>query len=151
MRFAVGMLMCLGGLSAAWANDPPSRNPAAAAPTATPSAAPAASSATAPASAPAATTSASGNAPAPAAAPANASAQSAKNTELTEDEKKYLSHGYKLQIRSGQKYFCHSESQLGTRFATTVCRTAEQMAAATQNSKDFASEMERPNGNRVGR
>jgi hypothetical protein len=86
-----------------------------------------------------------------AAAPANAAAQPAKPTELTADEKSYLSHGYKLQIRGGEKYFCRSEQQLGTRFATTTCRTAEQMAASAQTSKDFATEMERPNGNKPGR
>ena len=165
MRIAVGMLICLGGLSAAWANEPPSPNPAAAAPaqqpTATdqgkpapggaPSTAPAESSATtapAGASAPAATTSKSENAlTSAAAAPTSAAAQASKTAALTDEEKKYLSHGYKLQTRGGQKYFCHSETTLGTRFASTICRTSEQMAAATQNSKDFAAEMQRPGWN----
>jgi hypothetical protein len=172
MRIAVGMLMCLGGLSAAWANDPSPSNPAVApsqqpatdqgksapAPDGAAATAPAAASTTLPtpnaASPPAAvtaTTNKTENAPTPAAAPASAAAQSAKKTDLTADEKNYLSHGYKLQIRGGQKYFCRSEAQLGTRFATTTCRTAEQMAATRQNSKDFTSEMERPSGNTPGR
>lgn len=156
MRIAVGMLMCLGGLSAAWANEPPSPAPQ---PTATNQGKPAASDApssvsgatTTPAAASAQPASKSDNSPTPAAASANTAAQPAKTAELTADEKNYLSHGYKLQLRGGQKYFCRSEAQLGTRFATTTCRTAEQMAVAAQNSKDFTSGMERPNGNKPGR
>jgi hypothetical protein len=171
MRIAVGMLMCLGGLSAAWANEPLPPNPAASpaeqqaataqskptpgAPSTAPAvsgatAAPAGSSAASPLAS-AVTTGKPENSPTPAAGPANAAVQPAKTTELTADEKNYLSHGYKLQIRSGQKYFCRSETPLGTRFATTTCRTTEQMAVAARNSKDFASEMERPSGNNPGR
>ena len=168
MRIAVGMLMCLGGLSAAWANEPPSPSPAAAPtpqPTTTdqgnppPGGAPstasgaASSATTAPAgtSAPPATAGKSERAPTATAVPASAAAQSAKTTELTADEKNYLSHGYKLQIRSGQKYFCRSETDTGSHFATTTCRTAEQMAVDTRNSKDFAAGMELPNSNRPGK
>ena len=127
MRIAVGLLMCLGGASTTWATDPPAQTPS-------PAAAPSAST---PAATPTPTT--------PAATPS-----AAKTTELTADEKNYLSHGYKLQIKGGQKYFCRSEAEVGSRFAKTTCRTSEQMAVVTQNSKDFAAEMERPSGNRTG-
>jgi hypothetical protein len=159
MRIAVGMLMCLGGFAVAWANEPPSPGPAAAPqPVATdqgkpdaPSSVSGATTAPAGANAPSVTASKSVNSSTAAAAPANAAAQPAKPTELTADEKSYLSHGYKLQVRGGEKYFCRSEQQLGTRFATTTCRTAEQMAVSTQSSKDFAAEMDRPNGNKPGK
>ena len=167
MRIAVGMLMCLGGLSAAWANEPPSPSPAAAptqqpttadqgnpppggAPSTAPGAASSATTAPTGMSAPPAIASKSEHAPTATAAPASAAAQSAKTTELSADEKNYLSHGYKLQIRGGQKYFCRSETDTGSHFASTTCRTAEQMAATRQNSKDFTSGMERSSGNRPG-
>jgi hypothetical protein len=82
----------------------------------------------------------------PAAAPTSAPAQS-KTPALTNDDKILLAQGYKLEMRGGQKFFCHSETQLGTRFQNKVCHTAEALAASRQNSKDFASDMQRPGWN----
>lgn len=130
MRLAVKMLICLAGSGAALAEPP--AGPAVATP-----AAQAASSAPV----------ASNNTPATA-APSD-SAPSPKKQELSADEKSLLSRGYKLEMRGGQKYFCHEESQLGTRFSSKVCRSAEQMASLRKNSQEFTSEMQRPSGNRA--
>ena len=149
MRIAVGMLVCLGGLSAAWANDPEQSNPP---PGGAPPAAPAGASSPTTDPAKANAPAAAASAPTPAAAPpANAAAQPAKTTELTDEEKNYLSHGYKLQMRGDQKYFCHREAKTGTRFAETICRTAQQMAATSRNSKDFTNDIQRPSGNQPGK
>jgi hypothetical protein len=156
MRLAVGMLMSLGAFSMAWADDPPPSQPVAS-PTDQQAAAATAQGKPAPADTPAAvaTSNAAATAAAPptksesapAATPASTTAQTSKNQDLTDDEKKLLSRGYKLETRGGQKFFCHSETLVGSRFPTKTCRTAEQMAAIRQNSKDYLNDVQRSSGN----
>ena len=159
MRLAVGMLMYLGlgAFSVTWADNPPPSQPVATptdqqasaataqdkpAPAGTPVAGAAASNAaTTPAATPARSESA------PAAVPAATTAQTSKTQDLTDDEKKLLSHGYKLETRGGQKFFCRSETLVGSRFPTKTCRTAEQMAVVRQNSKDYLNDVQRSSGN----
>jgi len=143
MRLAVGMLMCLGGMSVAWADDPPPSQPVAT-PTDQQASMATAQDKPAPAGTPATPTKSESP---PASAPAATTAQTSKTQDLTEDEKNLLAHGYKLETKGGKKYFCRSETPVGTRFPTKTCRTAEQMAAIRQNSKDYVNDIQRPSGN----
>ena len=157
MRLAVGMLMYLGAFSVTWADNPPPSQPVATptdqqasaataqdkpAPAGTPVAGATASNA---AATPAATPTKSESAPA--APPAGTTAQTSKTQDLTADEKNLLSHGYKLETRGGQRFFCRSETLVGSRFPTKTCRTAEQMAVIRQNSKDYMNDVQRSSGN----
>jgi hypothetical protein len=76
----------------------------------------------------------------PAPAPPKTAAQSATTVVLTDEEKRYLLQGYKLKIERGKKYFCRSETAAGTRFSSTVCRTAETIRINRQNSRDAAEQ-----------
>ena len=99
MRIAIGMLMCVAGLSAGYAG-----------------------------------------AAEPASAPPKPAAQSVTTVVLTGEEKRYLAQGYKLKIEGGKKYLCHSETPPGSRFSSTVCRTAETIRINRQNSRDAADQ-----------
>ena len=101
-------------------------------------------------------------APAPAPAPASAPAPAPSDTTnaapkakrlyledktLTNDEvKKLFEQGYKPTSRNGEVYYCRREQSLGTRFATTICRTADQMKQLERDSKDLATQKQRPGG-----
>jgi hypothetical protein len=136
MRLAVGLLASLSliGLSQAFATDPPSP---AATPPATPSAAP-------PTTAPSTST------PAPATSapqastttPAAQPAAPAKPELTTAQEKNLISQGYKVETRNGEKYFCKNEAALGTRFTHKHCRSADQILADTQDSKDVTRQVQ---------
>ena len=153
MRIAVGLLVCLGGLSTAWGNEPPAAPQPVAAP-ADQQAAPAPgqskptpgdAASTAPAAAPtapAATATATTSKP----ESATATAQSPR-TLGPDDEKNLVAHGYKIEMKGGQKYFCRSETPTGTRFPKKTCRTEEQMASTRQSSKDYLNDVQRPSGN----
>jgi hypothetical protein len=149
MRLAVGLFasLSLAAFSQAFAADPPSQSatpqgqqPAAAAPaeSAPTTSAPAAPAPTA--SAPAATAPTASTAP-----PATQPTSTAKTDkpELTPEEKNLLSQGYKLDMRGDQKYFCHSETSLGSRFPHKSCRKSEEILAGTQRSKDMTGDMQR--------
>ena len=99
MRIAIGMLMCLMGLSAGGAG-----------------------------------------AAEPASAPPKTATQSVTTVVLTDEEKRYLTQGYKLKIEGGKKYFCRSETPPGTHFSSNVCRTAETIRINRQNSRDAADQ-----------
>ena len=79
----------------------------------------------------------------PASAPPKGAAQSVTTVVLTDEEKRYFSQGYKLKIEGGKKYFCRLETPPGTRFSSTVCRTAETIRLNRQNSRDAADEAQR--------
>jgi hypothetical protein len=141
MRLAVGLFASLSvaALSQAFATDPPAQSttpqgqqPAAVAPATT---APAAAAPTA--STPAAATAA------PSATPPAAATTKDGKPELTQDEKNLISSGYKLEMRGDQKYFCHSETALGSRFPHKSCRKEEEILASTQRSKDTTDQMQR--------
>lgn len=108
--------------------DPPSTPASAAAPSAPAS--------TATASAPTST------ATPTAAKPATDGAKSA-TTELTPNEKRLISSGYKLEVKGDKHIFCRREATLGSRFEKKVCGTADQLAAQTQDSKDMAESSQR--------
>lgn len=116
------------GTGSAFAADPPSAPASAATPTApTSTAAPAAPASTATPTA---------------AKPAADGAKSAP-TELTAQEKRLISAGYKLEVKGDKRIFCRKEVTLGSRFAKSVCGTADQLAAQTQDSKDMAEGAQR--------
>jgi hypothetical protein len=142
MRLAVGMLMSLGVFSVTWADNPPPSQPVAT-PTDQQASAATAQDKPAPAGTPATPTRSES---APAAPPAGTTAQTSKTQDLTDDEKKLLSQGYKLETRGGQKFFCRSETLVGSRFPTKTCRTAAQMAVVRQNSKDYLNDVQRSSG-----
>jgi hypothetical protein len=116
MRLAVSVLTCfaLSATTAALAD------PATTEPSATPAAAPA-TPAPATAAAPAA---------AHPAAPAAADHASVEISAAQMDqlEKHFLSEGYKIEMRNGEKYFCRREEQLGSRLGgQKQCSTAQQL------------------------
>jgi len=122
MRLFSGVLACvfIGAGSAALAEDPPpstTNNSASTAPAAAaPSAAPATTAAT----------------PAPVAGAAKSSvtvtaaATPPAAPQVDPIEKHFISEGYRVQMRNGEKVFCHREEQLGSRLGGAVtCSTAE--------------------------
>ena len=139
MRLVVSVLACVGvsGISLALA-DPPtdaaSTAPAAAAPTAT-----------APATAPTAATPATPSGPAaearpaePSAAPTAAEKSSVEisATQIDQLEKHFLSEGYKIEMRNGDKYFCRREEQMGSRLGgQKQCSTAQQLQFVEKDSQ----------------
>lgn len=77
---------------------------------------------------------------APASAPPKAAAKPDTTVVLTAEEKRYIAQGYKLKIEGGKNYFCHIEAPPGSRFSSTVCRTAETIRINRQNSRDAADQ-----------
>jgi hypothetical protein len=61
---------------------------------------------------------------------------SSKPGELTPQEKEIVSRGYKLEIRHGERYFCRKEQQIGSRFETKSCDTAQSIEAHRQESQE---------------
>lgn len=69
---------------------------------------------------------------------------------LSNDEIKALfAQGYKPMSRGGKVYYCHQEMKTGSRFATTTCKTAEQMKQQTQDSKDLINSSQKTGGCRA--
>lgn len=93
------------------------------------------SSPTAPAAAPAPVAS-----PAPAPAAAAPSAPAAKAAATPSNQPK-APHGYKLQQRDGQTYYCKRAKVLGSNIERTVCMTPEEYkqseAAAAEQREDM--------------
>jgi hypothetical protein len=143
MRLVVSVLACVGvsGISIALA-DPPtdaaSANPPAAAPAATPpaAAAPAAPAAAAPAKpadpAAAAKPAASSTAPAATehAAPVVVSAP-----QMDQEEKHFVSEGYKVEMRNGEKVYCRREEVLGSHLGgQKQCASGQQLMFIEKDS-----------------
>jgi hypothetical protein len=133
MRLAVSVLTCfaLSAMTAALA-DPATTDPSAAAK------APAAAPSTA---APAATaTPATPAAPATAAHPAASAAPAAdvqvEAAQLDQQEKHFLSEGYKIEMHNGEKYYCRREEQMGSRLGgSKQCSTAQQLAFTEKDAQ----------------
>jgi hypothetical protein len=62
--------------------------------------------------------------------------------ELTPADKEMLSRGYKLEMRHGEKYFCRSETPIGSRFPIKNCDTADSIEAHRQESQDAVRAIE---------
>jgi hypothetical protein len=56
--------------------------------------------------------------------------------ELTPEDKEIIARGYKLEMRRGEKYFCRNEQQIGSRFSTKSCNTAESIEAQRLNGQE---------------
>ena len=126
MRLVSGMLACIGvgAISIALA-DPSADAPAAA----TPSSPPAASAPATPATPAAAAT------PAPAATTAAAATAPADSPD-EQLEKHFLSEGYKVQMRGGQKQYCRKEVPVGSRLGGEMnCSTLQQLKATEDQTQ----------------
>lgn len=123
MRLAVSLLTCItvSVLTPALADPPASAKPAAPA-AATPAAAAAAAT-------PGSTPSASD----PAAVKPSVDVEAAK---MEQAEKHFLAEGYKIEMHSGEKYFCRREEQLGSRLGGEKhCSTAQQLLFTEEDSQ----------------
>ena len=132
MRLIVGALACMavGGISLALA-DPAATTPAATTPAATTPAATTPAATTPAATTPAPTT--------PQAAPAAAAAAA-----VDAEEKHLMAQGYRMEMRHGEKVFCHREEVLGSRLeGQKVCATAEQLKLREQQSKELVEKAQR--------
>ena len=64
--------------------------------------------------------------------------------------KQILKRGYQpvSQARGNEVHYCRSETELGSRFETKVCKTAAQILQDEQGSKEATTDLERTGGNR---
>ena len=133
MRLVSGVLACIGvgAISMALA-DPSADAPAAA----TPSSRPAASAPATPAAPAAAATPAPAATTAAATTAAAAAAPAASPDEQL--EKHFVSEGYKVQMRGGQKQYCRKEAQLGSRLGSEVNCSSLQQLKATEDQTQSA-------------
>ena len=142
MRFAVGVLACMGVLTMHVALADPPGPAGAPAPAASPSV-PASPAAAAPGTAPAPATQASTPAPATAAAPAT--------TTNSVDEKNLRSAGYKPEMRNGVNIWCRKEPVLGSRLAEQKnCGTAEELRRSVQEIQNRLQETQHKQINPTG-
>jgi hypothetical protein len=56
--------------------------------------------------------------------------------DLSPEDKELIARGYKLEMRQGEKYFCRREQQLGSRFETKVCESAQSIQAHRVESQE---------------
>lgn len=146
MRLVVSVLACVGvsGISIALA-DPPtdaaSANPPAAAPAATPPAAAAPAAADPAAAAPAkpADPAAAAKPAAPSAAPAateHAAPVVVTAPQMDQEEKHFLSEGYKVEMRNGEKVYCRREEVLGSHLGGhKQCASGQQLMFIEKDSE----------------
>ena len=128
MRSSIGLLMFIGfgAVSVVFA-DPPASQTAATA-TAAPTA-----QAAAPTQPAASSTPATGATPA---APKAAAAEASASTGEDERERHFLSEGYRLEMRNGDKVFCRREEVLGSRLgAQKVCSSAQQLTETERQAR----------------
>jgi hypothetical protein len=81
---------------------------------------------------------------APGAAPV-AGAAAAQDPAAAALEKHFLSEGYKIEIRNGQKMFCRREETMGTHLGSSqkYCSTPEQLAANEAQAKELVERYQR--------
>ena len=129
MRLIVGLLTCCCAftVSQAFADEPPAQTSSAVQP-----------AQTAPASAATPASSASSAQTASASKPA----ASADATDEATD-KRLRSQGYKPEVRNGTKIYCRKEAELGSRFESKICGTAEQLSNANKDSQDALDKVQR--------
>jgi hypothetical protein len=135
MRLVVGVLACLGAGAATVAVADPS-SPAPQQPAAASS-----SSATAPP----ATTAASATQTAPSATSAT-QAPAAEKPEVDPEEKRLLAQGYRAKMRHGQKVFCRTEPELGSRLGgQEICATVADLKAHQASTREEVQRQQRTN------
>jgi hypothetical protein len=85
-------------------------------------------------------------APPPVAAPSPAKTDAATSNGGSESQIKTLrSAGYKPETRNGQTLWCRRETQLGTRFETKNCGTADDLERQTKEAQDVATRVQQKN------
>jgi hypothetical protein len=129
MRLFFGVLVCIGSgaISVALADDPPSAPDTATSPTAS-------------ASSPTQTPSA---APANAAKAVNTDA-AVKADDSVGQERHFLSEGYKIEMRNGEKMYCRREEQMGSRLGGQKnCSTPQQLTANETQAKELVERNQR--------
>jgi hypothetical protein len=126
--------MCMGVGAQAFATDPPNSAP------------PAATTATAPPAT--ATESATADAASTAAADKAKTAATAAKTAtppngVTPDQAKTLrGAGYKSEVRNGVTSYCHSETQIGSRFDKQVCGSPDEILRRIAASQELVNQMQ---------
>jgi hypothetical protein len=126
MRLIVGILAFIGAGAIAVA-DPPSQTPTQSAATTTTAASPATP-----------------------ATPA-ASALHEATAAIDPRERMLKAKGYHLEMRNGEKYYCHNEEVLGSRVGgRKFCGTVADLADREQRSKDMAESAQRSQLNPTG-
>jgi hypothetical protein len=55
---------------------------------------------------------------------------------LTAEDKEWLSRGYKLEMKNGEKYFCRREAEIGSRFERKTCNTAVVLREQSEAAAD---------------
>jgi hypothetical protein len=119
MRFVVGLLACVGGVSLALGDDPPAA-PAVIAPAA----------AAAPSAAAAAATP-------PSAANSTTTAAAAAKPNVDRDIQHFTQEGFKPEMRHGQELYCRRETALGSRLTPVkTCGTIGELKAMEQRTRD---------------
>ena len=142
MRSSIGLLAFIGfgAVSVAFAD--PSATETATTATAVPAAQ------AAPAQPAASTPATSATPAAPKAAAAAASTSSAEE----ERERHFLSEGYRLEMRNGEKVFCRREEMLGSRLgAQKVCASALQLTETERQAKASVDGSTMQHSNPTGR
>ena len=138
MRFAVGLLACLGAgaLTSALA-DPQIEAQAAPAATAAPAV-----------SAPATPTQAAAPDAAAAAAQAAAAQAAAARVQLDKETQHFVTEGYKPEMRGGEQVYCKRETVLGSRLTPVkYCGTIEELKLAEDRAKQGVSAAQRQQQN----
>jgi hypothetical protein len=123
--------VCMGVGSLAFATDP------------TP---PAATTATAPATPDAPSTTAADQAKTATTTATTATTAKASDSITPEQAKMFRSAGYKAEVRNGITYYCRGETQVGTRFETKVCSTADDIRRSTVSSQELVNSIQRGSG-----
>jgi hypothetical protein len=124
LKFLI-VILCVQGLSSAWAAEPSAPQSTEAAPTATsPAAAP-----ESPASSTAPTTSSSAAPAKP--APTEAEVEAAKKA-LDAQAKRLRSLGYRPEVQNGRTVFCKKEAMIGTTFPTKTCGNGDAIEEAAK-------------------
>jgi hypothetical protein len=67
----------------------------------------------------------------------------ASDSVTPEQAKVFRSAAYKTEVRNGITYYCRKEAQLGTRFETKVCGTADEIRRSTASSQELVSTIQR--------
>ena len=118
MRFAATVLACLGvGAASGALGDPPASQPATAPP------------ATAP---PATTPSSATQTPAPA------------KPAVDPEEKRLIAQGYRAKMRHGEKVFCRTEPELGSRLGgKEICGTVADLKAQQASTREEIQRQQR--------
>ena len=78
-----------------------------------------------------------GKAVTPAATAPTSQTTNTASKELTPAEKNLLRHGYRLEVRNGERRFCREEDTLGSRLhAHKVCGSVESLTRRAEINKD---------------